>query len=43
MAIRAPIVFLSRKNDGCFSDHEVLDEEQETKAFCSRRAPLCKA
>ena len=43
MAIRALIVFLNRKNDGGFSDHEVLDEEQEKKAFCSRRAPRCKA
>jgi len=43
MAIRAPIVFLSRGNDVCFSDHEVLDEEQEKKALRSRRAPVCKA
>jgi hypothetical protein len=43
MAIRAPIVFLSGENEGCFSDHEVLNEEQEEKAFCLRRASLCQA
>ena len=43
MAVRAPIIFLSRRDEGCFSDHEVLDEEQEEKAFCHRRTPLCQA
>jgi hypothetical protein len=34
MAIRTSvIVFLSREDEGCFSDHEVPDEEQEKKAF----------
>jgi hypothetical protein len=43
MAIRASVVFLKRKGEGGFSDHEVLDEEQEKKAFCSRCTPLCEA
>jgi hypothetical protein len=43
MAIRAPVVFLIRKDGGCFSVHEVLDEEQEEKAFRIRGAPLRKA
>jgi hypothetical protein len=44
MAIRTPVVvFLSRKNEGCPSDHEVLDEEQEKKVFCIRRTSRGKA
>ena len=43
MAIRASVVVLSRRNEGCFSDHEVLDEEQEKKAISRRSTPLCEA
>lgn len=33
MAIRVSVVvFLNRKSEDCFSDHEVPDEEQEKKA-----------
>ena len=44
MAIRTPlVVFLDRKNAGCSSVHEVLDEEQEKKTFWIRSTPRCKA
>jgi hypothetical protein len=43
MAIRAPVAFLIREDGGCFPVHEVLDEEQEEKAFCLRCASLCQA
>jgi hypothetical protein len=31
MATRISVVFLSKGNEGCFSDHEVPDEEQKKK------------
>ena len=37
------IVFHKWKNEGCFSDHEVPDEEQKKKTLCLRRTPLRKA
>lgn len=44
MAIRTSVVvFLSGENEGCFSDHEVPDEEQKKKAFRSQRTPRRKA
>lgn len=43
MAIRAPVAFVSTRDEGCFSDHEVLDEEQEEKAFRRRHTPLSQA
>ncbi len=40
MAIRSSVVvFLTRKDEGCFSDHEVPDEEQKKKTFSIRRTP----
>ncbi|MDF2688981.1 MAG: hypothetical protein K0Q80_1946 [Microvirga sp.] len=43
MAIRAPVAFVSTREEGCVSDHEVPDEEQEEKAFCRRHTPLSQA
>jgi hypothetical protein len=43
MAIRTPDVFPSGKNEGCSSDHEVLDEEQKKKTFYIRRTSRGKA
>ncbi len=44
MAIRvSAVVFLSRKSEGCFLDHEVPDEEQEKETFRVQCTPCCKA